>query len=237
MSLSFTLLSLNIEQRKHLDRVFPYMLEKRPDIICLQEVFEDTFKDLKTQLGYEGVFVKRAEYLDMPGDEGIAILTHGNIRHYSATYYDAFTEPHPELTHVLKIRPKAGLLTTAIEFSDQIVNIGTTHFTWSDKGEVTDQQRVNMQRLIILAKQQPELVLCGDFNTARGKELYDQLASQLKDNIPADITSTIDPNLHKAGKLEYVVDSLFTTPQYTVETISIESGLSDHCGILATVRR
>lgn len=82
----------------------------------------------------------------------------------------------------------------------------------------------------------PEFILCGDFNAPRGGIIFDTIASKYKDNIPSEINTTIDKNLHKAGDLKLVVDGLFTTPSYQITSIKIIDSLSDHCAILANIR-
>ena len=93
----------------------------------------------------------------------------------------------------------------------------------------------DLKVLFELLENIPEFILCGDFNAPRGTAIFDSIAEKYKDNIPQDISTTIDKNLHKAGDLQLVVDGLFTTPEYKVDSIKILDKLSDHCAILATI--
>ncbi len=79
-------------------------------------------------------------------------------------------------------------------------------------------------------------MLCGDFNAPRGGPVFDKLADHLADNIPPAATTTIDPNLHRSGALELVVDGLFTSPHFTASDVALHPGLSDHQGVTATIR-
>ena len=78
-------------------------------------------------------------------------------------------------------------------------------------------------------------MFCGDFNAPRGGEVFDQLASHYSDCVPPEITTTIDQELHRAKGLQYVVDSIFSTDQYRLEDVRVQSGVSDHCALIGRV--
>jgi hypothetical protein len=59
----------------------------------------------------------------------------------------------------------------------------------------------------------------------------------LIDHLPANVTSTLDPQFHRAKGLEYVVDTIFSTPEYEVTEVRVLNGISDHKGIVARVER
>jgi endonuclease/exonuclease/phosphatase family metal-dependent hydrolase len=233
---TFTILTLNIERRKHLERIIPFLEEQKPDVICHQEIFDDTFQELKQRLQYHGVFSPRVEYVDEPGVDGTAILSRFPIKNYRIENYDQFTTPLAQFKNHLKGRPLGKLLTADIEIGSKLITVGNVHFTWSFGGEVIDEQLVNAEHLLTLLDQYKEIVLCGDFNTPRGKSIYTALKERYTDNIPAELETTIDPNLHRAGALQYVVDGLFTTPNYQASDVRIHKDISDHFGISATIQ-
>jgi endonuclease/exonuclease/phosphatase family metal-dependent hydrolase len=89
-------------------------------------------------------------------------------------------------------------------------------------------------------------MLTGDFNAPRGdNRIYRQLSERFKDTIPLTIKTTMDVDLHKAGKdpqnrvklSRFVVDYIFSTPEYRVSNVRQEFGLSDHSAIIAEVAR
>jgi endonuclease/exonuclease/phosphatase family metal-dependent hydrolase len=80
----------------------------------------------------------------------------------------------------------------------------------------------------------PDFILTGDFNAPRGRATWDTLAAKYKDNIPARYTSSIDPS-HRAGESPYVVDGIFTTPEYEARNVELHEGISDHKAVTATV--
>ncbi|MDQ5951411.1 MAG: hypothetical protein QG639_692, partial [Patescibacteria group bacterium] len=117
--------------------------------------------------------------------------------------------------------------------------IATTHFTWSPAGNTTDAQREDFARLKAILLQYKDLVLCGDFNAPRGREMFSSFESLYKDNVPKEVTTTIDKDLHYAGdkNLQLVVDSIFTTPHYQVSEVKMLSGVSDHLGIFGVLSK
>lgn len=233
----FTFFSLNVERDKHIKRIVPFLDKTHPDVLCFQEILENDFKQIRQRYSLEGIFAPRTVHEPTGEPEGLAILSRFALIDDSLMVYDQFTKPDPELSHAHKTRTLAALLAVTLQSEETELYISTTHFTWSNQGKVTDEQRVNMRVLLDKIEAFPELVLCGDFNTPRGKALFDMLSEKLIDNVPLTITTTIDPQLHRAGALQYVVDGLFTTPDYKVEKISIEQGLSDHCAIFATISK
>mgnify|MGYP003739632349 CR=1 FL=1 len=112
-----------------------------------------------------------------------------------------------------------------------------THFTWSPNGEANDEQRLDLAEMLSQLENYDDFILCGDFNAPRGKEIFAQLASRYTDNLPPEVTTTIDGQFHYAGQLEIVVDGFFTTPRYQVESLQVRAGLSDHQGLLAQVSK
>ncbi len=231
------LISLNIERSKHLGLVLPFLEKEQPDIVCLQEVFEHDLPQIKQLLNAEVCFSPRVTYKTEPGLEGIAIFSRLPIKSFKIDNYDPATELPTRYGHTWSTRPKTTLLSTEIDWRGRIVHVATTHFVLSEKAQITEEQRVAANNLHKLVDQFPDLILCGDFNTPRGGEIYNSLAAKLTDNLPVDLTTTIDGAIHRSGPLPYVVDGLFTTAHYGLTSIEVRSGVSDHCALIATIER
>src|SRR3569623_473248 len=107
-----------------------------------------------------------------------------------------------------------------IERDGEMFRIATTHFPVTAHGEATDFQREDMKNLLSLLEKEGEFVLTGDFNAPRGGEIFAELASRYKDNIPPTITTSIDGMLHRAGQLPHMVDGIFSTPGYLVSNVA-----------------
>ena len=119
----------------------------------------------------------------------------------------------------------------------QDFKIATTHFTWSAKGNTTVNQRRSFNKLNKILDRLGECVLCGDFNAPRGGEIFTALSKKFADNIPSDIQTTVDENLHRKKGLQVVVDGLFTSSIYKAENVKVVGGVSDHKAIVANIDR
>ena len=218
------LISLNIERDKHLERWLPFLHAERPDVVCLQEVQKPVFDRVCAEFGWHGLYASMMEV----EQQGIAIFSRHPLREIEQTVYTAFTEDYPEKHPARSQRPMETLLVAEVLGK----TIATTHFTWEPNGGVSEAQRVNLPRLMKLIDAYPSIIFCGDFNAPRGQEIFDAIAARYQDTVPEEIHSTIDPNLHRAGPLELVVDGIFASHDIAVEKARVVSGLSDHCGLV-----
>jgi len=240
--MSLKLLTLNIENHRHLDRVVQTIATHLPDIVCLQEVFEKDCAKLAAVGGYQ---VKYAISTLMPEGKadntsprswGVAVLARVPVLNQAVVYYD----DDPRI-RIFKgpMDPRHVLVTTELQHEGRFYRFGTTHFTWSMAGATTNEQLADFVRLKQALLPYPDYVLCGDFNAPRGGELFSKFTDELSliDHLPANVTTTIDPQFHYAGALELVVDTIFSTPEYSVTDVQVLEGISDHKGILAWVAR
>ncbi len=239
-STSLKIISLNVEQDKHLDRIIPFLKEQNFDAILLQEALEKDISAFEKATGMRSIFTPLTFLYDDKREVKLGLLTLSAfpiLKSFSAYYKGNDTEiPRLQLNeHPHKM--SRAILATEILKENQHYQLLNTHFTWSPRGrEPSEQQHKDLAALLQILSEFPEFILCGDFNSARGAAIFDSISHKYKDNIPSDITTTIDKNLHKAGDLNIVVDAIFTTPQYQVDFTKITEGLSDHCAILAQVK-
>lgn len=241
--MSLKLLTLNIESYRHLHRVRPLIAEHLPDVLCLQEVLERDVAELASIGGYCAKYAPSA-YLEVPQADGtqsveswgLAVLTRVPVRSQSVAYYSreasipVIREPDD---------PRSLLIMTELLHEQQVIRLGTTHFMWSPNGMISDKQREDFARLKPLLAQYPDYLLCGDFNAPRGREMFAMFEDELglTDHLPRHIHSTLDPLLHRAGHLQYAVDTIFATPEYLVSDVKVIDGVSDHKAIVATISR
>ena len=238
--------SINIERSKHLVRVKDFLTQQQPDVVCLQEVCERDLAFFKECLQAVSIIAQMrllhaSEIEDHPN--GIAILSRLPMTQSSVHVLSNAGQPLQKL----------GLLTTSEgKIPDpQTINkalicatingfrIATTHHTWTEHGKATTAQLADTTELIHYAKAEASthggLLLSGDFNAPRGRASFTLLAAAFQDNIPSDIVTTIDGSLHRAGPIPYVVDGLFTTPNYHLTDVTVHTGVSDHCALTATL--
>lgn len=233
----FSLVTLNIECDEHLAAVTDFLIANRPDVILLQEVLSKDLTGLEKALGMHSAFAA-LNFIHL-GDSieklGLAIFSKTQFIKTEAIYYQGDGE---NLTHVSVHEPEKMTrvaLMANIEINNQRVCVVNTHFTWSPNGTPSKQQFIDLEKMLGVLASLPEHVLCGDFNAPRGTAIFDILSNKYKDNIPKNVTTTLDKNLHKAGDLQLVVDGVFTTPAYQVTKIQVIDGVSDHCAILAEI--
>lgn len=236
------ILSLNIEGDNHLDRVQKLLFEKQPDVFCVQEIFKTDIPIFQKLLKVKGVFypVSRIEEpttvrLNPKGEWGIALFSRlptqsihlhtyvGNLNHIPL-----YNNDDPNDCNRL-------VIVAELSINGKTLYVATTHFTWSDKGMDTPLQHENLDVLLRQLKPYRPLILCGDFNAPRGKTVFARLATEYKDNIPANFTTSLDPVLHRVKKLELMVDGFFSSPDLPVENVVIIPDVSDHQAVYGEV--
>ncbi len=240
------LVSVNIERSKHLDRIIPFLLERKLEVVCIQELCECDISELESKLLMKCVYAPMglhpSDLADTDGVMvGLGIFTQLHIQSTQIDYYaGSMARARESLVHAT-ITNDALLLRCVIEKEDNFFPIITTHFTWTPDGNPHDLQRRDLKEMIRLLETQEEFVLCGDFNAPRHGEIFAHLASRYTDNIPAHYNTSIDINLHRNGMIrprdfdDKMVDGLFTTPAYTARDVELHFGVSDHAAISATI--
>ena len=236
------LLTLNIEGDKHLAEIRNLLKEEKPDVGCFQEVTENGFGQLLLE-GYSGHFIpmmnrEHEHEYDWGFFGGMAYAVRCSHQLLDTQRYTPSHERPP--TKYARHRYLAIIQAQ----SDSTYTIGATHFTWTPDGLPNEEQWRDYRQFneVLSCYEEEGIVLCGDFNAHRGKnDIYIDLAKRFKDNLPAEIKSTIDPRLHRANqngnRLEEVVDTIFTTPHYHVSNVRVISGVSDHMAVVGMVSK
>lgn len=235
------LISLNVEGDNHYEKIFPFFQKEKPDVICMQEVFEVDLPRFRAELGMEHKYLATESIteenpyrLTPKGNQGIVIFSRFPIQSSGFEYYETYREPStgdsaPNSGH-------RGFLWVDLLVESRMIRIMTTHFTWSPNGSVTDLQRRDLANFLSKIKTFPDHILCGDFNAPRGREIFDTLAGEYSDNIPQHITSSLDKTIHRAGEKlpDFMVDGLFSRG-YTVSDVQVIPGISDHCAVTGEI--
>lgn len=230
-----TLCSLNVERDKHIDLIKPFLAEQYFDVVCLVDIFKSDVVDIAKELGYVSVFTGARTRERKSGTEeviGNSILSKFPISGADVFYYYNAGEGESYTPEVSR-----SLLWATTEKEGVHYTIGTTHFTWTPRGETDNTQRRDMEKLLKKTGEIGELIFCGDFNAPRGNAAFAMICEKYKDNIPLKYTTSIDGSMHRAGQLELMVDGLFTSPEYRAEGVYLKDGLSDHKAIIAKVYR
>lgn len=254
------LISCNIEGSRHVPEVTALLQAEKPDVVCLQEVFKNDVPLLVTAAGAHWWFYtamaevnKENPHMEPHGTWGLLQCGKGTAVYQQHVYVAHgedgttplfFDKENPNsINRVLAVakvslpedQPLEAPQSGELDFSWVVA---TTHFTWSPEGRLTPEQQHDWQSLETFLDQYPKLLLCGDFNSPRAdaNSIFAILAQKYHDSIPVTTKSTIDPNLHRAGALELVVDGLFHTSNYQVQC-EVRTGVSDHCALVADVTK
>ena len=244
------LVSINIEGDKHWDRVLSFLEQEKPDVLCIQEVFEDDLEKVPNypQLLFQPDIKKSHTRGGDPVRFGIATFSKLPFLTEHLPYYVTNTPELPlqDTTNEQTIHDtyRRGYIRVDVEHDDAVYRIINTHFTWTPQGEAAPYQAEDLEALRALLKDEDEHVLCGDFNIPRRiNPLWARLVEGHTDWIPETVGSSIDLSLHRhkdnpeiAGRLSaYVVDYLLSTPRYRATDVTLKSGVSDHKVIVATI--
>jgi endonuclease/exonuclease/phosphatase family metal-dependent hydrolase len=249
------LISLNIEGRKHWDVVDPFFEAEPADVICLQEIFESDAKSFADRFSMAYVFahmlvkVRDASARDPAYEKsGIALFSRGPLKNVRLEVYHAANEglkPFDKTTIELLRETERNVMVLAdVEQDGSVFTIGTTHFTWTPNGAMTEYQHEDAAALLKILADIPEIILCGDFNVPRGfNKIYDLFAANYEDAIPRSYVSSLDPLLHVAYQnpdaaknvSQFMVDYLFLSKKYEAHDVRLHFGVSDHSAVVATV--
>jgi len=240
------IVQLNTERSNHLARIRPFLEDTQPDVVCLQEFPEPHIAEFEKLLGAESVFIPMTQYTDGVV-QGLCLFSRYPVKNKYVERYGGSTDEVPEFDDTsfesIHATVRFSLMACDIETEGEAYHIGTTHFPVTDRGEATDYQRTDMQALLALLRDQGELVFSGDFNAPRGGEIFSTLADRYTDNVPPKYKTSIDLDLHRAGKEHAerlstkMVDGIFSTSGYRVSDVEMTCGVSDHCALVAKVEK
>lgn len=243
------LISINAEWGKHHETIFPFLEKEKPDILCLQEIFEDELPIYEKLTGLKGYF-KPECFFPVSGDDsnkklfGPAILTRYetefNFKYIVGDDNNIPDFAKPEDSYKERNITNIVLIWANIKAEDEsMYKIATTHFTWTPEGLITKYQMEDMGELIkFLEEDLNKFVLVGDLNAPRGQEAFSLLAEKFKDNIPEEYDSSLDDEIHRLkGSKKLMVDGLFSTPEYLLSNVRLISGVSDHRAVVANITK
>jgi len=242
-----TLLSLNIEYDMHCDAVKELLRKHQPDLFCFQEVPEYLAKDFALLLGYEWRYVNMARSIPHAQDKeiNIGIMIAWNPRFdvlaESIDVYSDGDTRSPVWTRKYPNAAKRIFLSVELQNGKDVFRVGTTHFMWTPDGNASEEQHVDMKALLgVLEKfhDTKGIIFCGDFNAPRGGEIFGLLSGGgYRDNLPYNIVTTLDQQLHRMAPLLLVVDNIFSTKEYNVDHVNVVRGVSDHVALFAQVSK
>ena len=242
------LISVNMEGEKHFPRILNLIKTETPDVVCLQECPESFQLNLHS-LGYQTSFLPMQRQIqnDVEYTEGLTFASKLPFSSIHKYYYQPdrvlpfqpVPTPKPLMHH--------GYILGTIMHDSVEYHLATTHIMITPDGLPTEHQTQGVKKLMTQVVTEKPHVLCGDFNIPRGfNPLYEELTKVYTDMIPKEYSSSLDQNLHRLGKTQnlnapifdiYMVDYLFSKPEYTVSNVRLQFGVSDHAAIVATISK
>lgn len=236
------ILSLNIEGHRHRDRIKDFFLKESFDVIFLQELFKNDvefFKDCADST--YTLFSPMIKRQDFRGEQqltkspieimGVGVFSKLPINWSATLFYSGSITKIPFFSTNENQNVNHIILAIDIATKNKKLRLATTHFTWSPEGQATDLQREHLTKMLQICETFKIDFICGDFNAPRGREIFARIEEHYTDNVPKDVTTTLDKNFHRAGDLQYVVDGLFTKPPLVMTHTKVHSGISDHMGV------
>lgn len=240
METSLSLISLNIEGKKHLDLVIPFIKKHSPDVLLLQEVCRDEVALFETEMEAKGHFAPMVFSEKWDDEQGVALFTALPHHHKQGRYagnMGPLQKGDLSSREALYKSMSYWFVSADIEKGGKMYTVGTTHFPVSEQGEATWYQREALQGLQRTLGSYEHIIFSGDMNAPRGGEVFLALADVYTDHVPARCLTSIDGAIHRAGPLPLLVDVLFSTKEYSVSHFEYVSGVSDHYAITATIHR
>lgn len=241
--MSLTFFSLNLEADRHLTEVSEYLKKYHPDVVHFQEIYRVHAEEWGRQFGYHVSFVPHVdfnvyEHIFKPlGEWGIATLTKIKPTEIKVAYYSKSPVVIPHEFMKTKKHPRSLLVTKLVDDKGVDYVFANTHFTWAMPDKADVEQAADFARLNVILEPYPSLVMSGDFNAPRESMVYRELATKYRSWVPEDVDTTLDPTYFRKPGLKLVVDHLFSTSDYKVVDVEVITGLSDHCGIRASISK
>lgn len=242
------MISVNMEGEKHFPRILSLIKTENPDIICLQECPE-SFQTNLQNLGYRTDFLAMRHHVqnDVEYIEGLVSASKLPFatmhKYYYQPDYNLPTQPIP----TPKPSMHHGYIFSTLEHEGDLYHFTNTHVMVTPDGLPNEHQIQGVKKLLSLLATEKSHVICGDFNIPRGTNpLYEEFTKSYTDGIPAHYMSSLDQAIHRHGKTPnlnapifdmYMVDYIFSKPEYMVTDCRLQFGVSDHAAVIATVAK
>lgn len=236
--------TLNIYGGAHTNAAIKKLAGEEIETLCVQEVHEADLEKLKTRLNLPNacfcpMWDVRQEnpYGFRKGKMGIAILTNHPAT-FQAEHYVGTPQNVPEFDTQDPNKSDRVLLTAEIDHPQEgKLLVATTHFTWTPDGKGSPDQRRDVAKLLILLKEKENLIFCGDLNAPRGGEIFLRFSNLFVDQIPPEVQTTIDPNLHRKSGLKLIVDAILTSNNLKTKNFTSIDGVSDHIALITSIQK
>lgn len=242
------ILQWNIYYKENIEKVADEILKINPDIICLQELIQntnikptvDTGNYLKKNLKYFS-FIKETETWSNRSNKTAqlnAIFSRYPITNTSYQYLSPLHHNPPDANFEGRVYIEATIKINQIDLT-----VGTTHLSFSPQFIINERRKKEVDNLAkILVSKKNNYIFTGDLNAVYDSYAIKTIEKYLVHAGPnyLEPTWTTKPfDYHgqfKEDKLRWRLDYIFKTKDIkVVDSKILKTPLSDHLPILATI--
>lgn len=259
--MQFKLLNLNLyEGGTYLDNILKFFDQEKPDILCLQEIYNGTdpklpcrlrtLENLKQHLPQHHYHYAPELAMDEdhgPIDVGNAIFSRFPIIKTKTTFlahqYGTFKIPPPN--YDWSIHPH-NMHQAVININGTTINVFNLHGIWGRDG-ADNPTRLRMSQIIVdQIKDQQNVILTGDFNLRPNTQTINNIEQHLTNIFKDKLTTTFNIPLKRKHQANYSEDIIQGYAQSVVDMIFTSSNLklinkscphvdvSDHLPLICT---
>lgn len=243
--MKLSVLQWNVWFKESADKVVQFIRETDADIVCLQELTQDSVpnpnRDIPAEikaLGYS------AAYLPAHQRTGERHIKMGNgifskfpiisSRHVYVQHQDTDSQDYSKENRVY--------LEAKIKINDTELTIGTTHLSYIPRFAMTSEKQKEVDRLVAaIGDNQQNYLFTGDLNSIPNSYTVAKLGEFLNSagpnfSEPSWTTKPFSYDGFEATTLDWRLDYIFTTPDLQVLSSKIiQTDYSDHLPILTEI--
>lgn len=230
----------NIWWKERIENIVDFLKTVDADILCLQELTvgcaEHHGKDVAeviAALGYAAHFVPAHKFPDGHA-QGNGIFSKFPIVEKSEFWVQKASSEQKGYAHEGRVCTLA-----RIDVHGKVMEFGTTHLSYTDRFAITEQKKIEADRLVSMLKmKRKDFVFTGDLNAAPEQYTISEISKILKNcgpamDIPTWTTKPFDYNGFSENALRWRLDYVFATADIKVISAKVLStDVSDHLPIL-----
>ena len=253
MSRKLKFIQVNIYKGKYLDALVDFLQKEDPDLVAMQEVTTEKqnncedkslnlFEFLKEKLGLDGAYDGHLKLAGEPDSTlGNAVLSRFPIlgsKIIALHEFRALTKKEIEhVQSVWRVIPR-GLLDLVVNVDGKKVHAMSWHGAWTAPPTDTPEtmRQAKMAADYLQSINEP-FILGADLNnvpTSKTVEIVNKVATNLM--LGSNIKQTTHPKVHKIVPRGFLVDYIFISPRFKLESLSVPDVLvSDHLPVVVTL--
>ena len=229
------LLQWNIWFKENIDNIIMELKKIDADIICIQELSitandDSNVKKLKALYPY--MYYEIADTFLDGRSQCNAILSKYPIIKTKKKYVQEPSNNKNDYSKEGRI-----YIEVELDINGRVINIGTTHLSYTHKFEETSLKDEEINKLITCINKKEKYIFVGDLNTTKTSKYIKQIEQHLINNDTSN-TWTTKPFSYQGfdeDKLNWKLDYIFSTSDINVkETKVLETQYSDHLPVLCT---